>query len=387
MKTTRYAAPLLAGLLLTTGCSIGGLGSVPLPAPGIGSSSYTLTAKFSNALNLPLRAKVRYAGADIGEVESMSAINYEAVTRLRVRSDVQLPFGSNAELRSATPLGDVFVSIAPPPQPDPLGRQLTNGDTIGLESTSAASTVESVLSSAAVLVNGGAIRNFTNVINGLGKASGDRGEAFGDLINESNRLLDKFDNRSAQLESAVNEVSALSNQLNTKNATITELMTASKPAFDTLADNVQQINALVSQIGGATNQLAKFPSIAGTDRSGRSLIADANTLSRAFSDVTQSPDISLAAINRLLPLFVKITPGQSFSVNAQMDRLVLGSIPDIGGFQGDPGLHGPKRYNWAQLVGSIKYSLWRLQERVVGQGPDSPMGQAPPPAPESEPPR
>ena len=65
-----------------------------------------------------------------------------------------------------------------PPNPDaPL---LKDGDTIDLDSTTAAATVESVLSSAAILVNGGAVRNFTNIVNGLGKATGDQGQAFGD---------------------------------------------------------------------------------------------------------------------------------------------------------------------------------------------------------------
>lgn len=60
-------------------------------------------------------------------------------------------------------------------------------------------------------------------------------------------------------------------------------------------------------------------------------------------------------------------------------RTVLGSIPDAG-FKGDVGSHGPKRYNWAQLVGSFKYTLWRLQERVVGKGvygEDVPMRPSP----------
>ena len=67
---------------------------------------------------------------------------------------------------------------------------LRDGDTIGLDSTTAAATVESVLSSAAILVNGGAVRNFTNIINGFGKATGDQGQAFGDLIRQvPTRLL------------------------------------------------------------------------------------------------------------------------------------------------------------------------------------------------------
>ena len=73
---------------------------------------------------------------------------------------------------------------------------LRNGDTIGLESTAAASTVESVLGSAAVLVNGGTVRDFTNIINGFGKATGDQGQAFGELIRKSNQLLGTLNSRS-----------------------------------------------------------------------------------------------------------------------------------------------------------------------------------------------
>lgn len=93
-----------------------------------------------------------------------------------------------------------------------------------------------------------------------------------------------------------------------------------------------------------------------------------NRLAGAFNDVAISPDTSLAALNRLIPPMVKIMAGTSFSAKLQLDQLVLGAIPDIG-YMGDPGLHGPKRYDWEKLVGSVKYTLWRLQERVVGQGP------------------
>ncbi|MGL5442399.1 MAG: mammalian cell entry protein, partial [[Mycobacterium] stephanolepidis] len=40
-----------------------------------------------------------------------------------------------------------------------------------------------------------------------------------------------------------------------------------------------------------------------------------------------------------------------------------------------------KQADWGYLVGSFKYSLYRLQERVVGQGPNPPMPPAPEPAP------
>ena len=371
-RRNRLLPVALAACLTASGCATEGLASLPLPAPGVGSGGYTLTAVFSNALNLPANATVKLAGADVGELESMVAHNYTAVTTLRIMDGVQLPVGSTAELRSATPLGDVFVALKPPDAPAPGTPLLKDGDTIGLESTRAAATVESVLSSAAILVNGGAVRNFTNIINGLGKATGDQGQAFGDLIGKTNHTLGTLNERSDEISTALTETARLVEQIEAKNDSISELMGEAGPATETLAAHTTAVADLIEQVGATTQQLRKFPSIAGTDTSRRSVVADANTVARAWNDVALAPDATLFALNRLMPPLVKATPGNAISVRASIDRLVLGSTPDIG-FSGDTGLHGPKRYNWRQLVGSIKYTLWRLQERVVGKGPDMPQ--------------
>ena len=373
-RMKRALAAATAAAMITTGCSVG-LGDLPLPAPGVGTGGgYTVTAVFANALNLPAEANVKLSGADVGTMKSLVAKNYTAVAELQIRDGVQIPVDSRVELRSATPLGDVFVAINPPSPPTPGAPLLKDGDTIGLDSTAAAATVESVLSSAAIVVNGGTVRNLTNLINGAGKATGDQGEAMGNLVNLTDEVLGKLNARSADIEAALTETSALADRLDAKNPELTAVLEAMGPATDVLAANTNQIVDVVQQLGATTAQLGRFPSIAGTDDSGRSVIRDMNTLSRAWNDVALSPDTSMAALNRLLPPLVKSTSGSAVNLTVGIDRLVLGSIPDIG-FKGDPAFHGPKRGDWAEMAGSVKYVLWRLQERVVGQGPDSRMGQ------------
>ncbi|WP_445166970.1 MlaD family protein [Mycolicibacterium sp. Dal123E01] len=370
----RLIATLLVAVVSVgaTACSSNGLSSLPLPAPTVGSGGYRLTAIFSNALNLPASAKVKLAGADVGQMETMIARNYTAVTTIRIMDGVRLPQGSTAELRSATPLGDVFIALKPPPGASATTPLLKDGDTIGLDSTAAAATVESVLSSAAVMVNGGAVRNLTNVINGMGKATGDHGQAFGDIIAKTNGTLSKLTARSDQISDALTETSRLAKELDAKNRALSEVMVAAGPATDTLAANTDTVADVVQQIGDTGTQLEKFPSIAGTDTSGRSVIGDANTIARSWNDLVLAPNANLASLNRLMPPIIKATASNSFSVRASIDRLVLGSIPDAG-FLGDPGFHGPKRYDWAQMVGSFKYTLWKLQQRVVGSGPGVPQ--------------
>ncbi|WP_158019389.1 MlaD family protein [Mycobacterium basiliense] len=374
MITSKIAALAIATttVVFTAGCATNGLGSLPLPAPGLGSGGYELTAVFGNALNLPMKAKVKLAGADIGQVTSMVARDYTAVTTLRIANGVRLPRGTTAELRTATPLGDVFVALQPPTPADVNAPLLRGGDTIDLGSTAAAATVEAVLSSAAILVNGGAVRNFTNIINGFGRATGDQGQALGDLIRKANQLLGTLSSRSEQISTALAELARLAEEIDAKDRTIAELMAVAGPATKALAANTTELADLVRQVGDTSHLLARFPSIGGTDPSGRSIIGDLNTIARAANDVAVSPETSWLTLNRMIPALIKSTSGEAISVRVSVDRLVLGSIPDIG-YGGDIGRQGPRRYNWAQFIGSLKYTLWRLQERVVGRGPNSPQ--------------
>ncbi|MGI9124772.1 MAG: hypothetical protein ACR2JM_08465, partial [Mycobacterium sp.] len=141
---------------------------------------------------------------------------------------------------------------------------------------------------------------------------------------------------------------------------------------DTLAQHTTQIADLVVQAGSTTEMLGRFPSLNGTDTSGRSVVADMNTISSAFNDVVLDPNSNLLAINRLMPPVIKATSGGSISLKGTIDRLILGHIPDIG-FPGDDGFHGPKWSTYNQMIGAFKYTLFRLQERVVGRGPDVPQ--------------
>jgi virulence factor Mce-like protein len=359
--------------LTTAGCATNGLASLPLPKPGLSrGSGYTITAVFENALNLPAFAKVRLAGADVGQLETLEAKDYTAVATLKIRDGVELPRGSTVELRSATPLGDVFIAVKPPVNSSGAGL-LKNGDVIPIEDTAEAATVENLLTGAAVLVNGGAVQNLTDLINGAGKAAGENGgKNFRVLVDRTNQLLGTMDRRTDQISDSLTALSGLSRRIDEKNYVLVDLMTAAAPATNVLAQHTNQIADLVVQAGAATESINKFPSINGTDNSGRSVIADLNKISSDFNDVVMDPNSNLASINKLMPPVIKASSGSAISLRGNIDRLILGHIPDIG-FAGDPGFHGPKWSTYNQLIGSFKYTLFRLQERIVGRGPNVPQ--------------
>jgi virulence factor Mce-like protein len=348
--------------MLLAGCATG-LDSLPLPAPGRTGDSISVTAVFANALNLPAKAKVKLNGANIGEVESIRAQDYTAHVTMRISADVPLNEGATAELRSATPLGDVFVAIRPDPNQDPVAPPLRDGSMIALNSTSAAATIEDVLGSAALLVNGGAIRHLVTVVNGAGSAVGGRGEKVAALLRNSNTLIKRLNARTAQIEGALRSTSDLAAALSAREDTLNKAISAAGPGMSTIRANTTQLADLVDAVARITNQLNRFPSMQGTDT--RSLIADLNRLAAMFNDSALDPNISWDGWNRIIGIIVKSASGANAHAAADVAQLALGSLPDMN-WPGDPAFHGPDGTDWHAMIGSLRYQWNLLLSKVYG---------------------
>lgn len=349
--------------VLVAGCATG-LETLPLPAPGgAGGDRMSLTAVFSNALNLPAKAKVKLNGADIGDVESIRAQDFAAYVTMRISAGVPLRAGTTAQLRSATPLGDVFVAIQPNPDPAADAPLLRDGDTIAVNSTSAAATVEDVLSSATLLINGGAIRRLVTVVNGAGSALGGRGEKVAALLQHSNTLIARLNARSVQIDGALRSTSDLAAALSARQDTLNEAIAAAGPGISTINDNTGQLADLVDAVARVTNQLNRFPSMQGTDT--RSLIADLNRLSATFNDVSLDPALQLNRFNWITELWISASKGPNLAAAGDIAQLALGSLPDKN-WPGDPAFHGPDGTDWHAMIASLRYEWNLLLSRIYG---------------------
>lgn len=358
-------AALATGLaVLLAGCAAG-LDSVPLPAPGTRGASYLLTAVFSNALNLPTKAKVKLYGADIGEVDSIHARDFTAHVNLRIRADVPLHAGATAELRSATLLGDVFVQIKPAPDQAADAAPLHDGDQIPLDDTAAAPTIEELLNSMAMLVNGGTIGYLVKTTNGAGRTLGGRGTRVETLLGETRTLLSRLTARSAQLDGALRNTSDMAGALAARRDTLDASLTEVAPAMAVIAENTGQITDLVDRVAHISDQLARFPSVAGTDA--RSLTADLNALAAVFNDITVDPELRLYSFNRLLGILIKSTNSTAGHARVVLSKLTLAPWPDLN-YPGDPGFHWTDGTDWHQMIGSLRYEWNVLLDKLYGSG-------------------
>lgn len=367
-RITRRIISCTAVALVTTtasGCGLS-LESLPLSGPSAATTSYTVTAMFANALNLPAKAKVRLNGADIGEVDSISVHNFTAGVKMSIRSDVRLPKTVSVELRSATPLGDLFVAVKPDPKQTSNTPMLGSGDVIPVVATYGGATVEEVLGSAALLVNGGVIKNVTTLLNGAGAAVGGAGTNVRDLLDQSNSLISRLAARTTQIKTAMQNTSALAATISARQSTLNTALSAAAPATSVLAENISQIADITDTVSRVTNQLSRFPSLQATDT--RSLIADLNKLSAAFNDVAVDPNLSLTPLNQLLPIVLKSFGATNLRGTAELVKLAIGALPDKN-YPGDPMIHGPDGTDWHAMVGSMRYEWNLLLGKIYGPRP------------------
>lgn len=225
----RAACALLAAVAisLTAACS---LDPTRLPVPGAYSPdhAYRIKIQFSSVLNLPARAKVDSGGVQIGVLDHVELDGTTAVAYVDISSDSTLPGNTRAELRQATPLGDIYIALVPPEDraDHNSAALLRDGDTIPLRNTAPADNVEDVLRSVSNLVAGGAIGTLQTTVVNLNKA---------------------FPKDPAELTRIQQTIAGVLNDLAANQDTMDAMLSGMENITTNLAANTQVFNRLVTE--------------------------------------------------------------------------------------------------------------------------------------------
>ena len=214
---------LAAGIGLTAACS---LDPTRLPVPGAYTPHhpYRIKIQFSSVLNLPARAKVDSGGIQIGVLDHVQLDGATAVAYVEMSGDTTLPENTRAELRQATPLGDIYIALLPPDKASTTF--LHEGDTIPLRNTAPAANVEDVLRSVSNLVAGGAIGTLQDTVVNLNKA---------------------FPKDPAELTRTHQTVAGVLNDLAANQDTIDGILASMDNITATLTQNTEVFNRLVAE--------------------------------------------------------------------------------------------------------------------------------------------
>lgn len=362
LRSNRTRTRALAGLALVVALSaVPACGvtveNIPLPKPRVSGEAYTVHAIFSDALNLPAQAKVKVGGSDVGIVTDISTSNFTADVTMQIRKDVALPAGSKAELRQATPLGDVFVAIAMPPR-EPGQEMIPDGGTVPLEQTSAGATVEELLTSISLLVNGGGINQLSKLVSEVDSIVGGRGEQISHLIVEMTNIIESLNGQTDHIDATLNGLDATFATLNQNKDSLGAVADALPPMIGTLAETNQQIGEVLAKIGVTSAALDDFAST--TTSQFDNLLQNTTKLMNGLSQMGDSLGATLTTMHDLKPKAMASMEGQTLAVAVTLQYLSVGALSD------PLGSRVPDGSDITAFVGSLIEVLDRVQERLQG---------------------
>ncbi|MCU1647691.1 MAG: mammalian cell entry protein [Nocardia sp.] len=352
---TRLLLPLLISVTAISGCGIT-VEDLPLPRPGVGANSYSIHAIFGNALNLPASAHVKIGGSDVGEVTAISTRNYIADVEMSIRGDVQVPANATAELRQATPLGDVYVAISLPPR-TPDQQLLHAGDTIQQQNTSAGASVEDLLLSVATLVNGGALNRLANISTELDSMVAGRGPVLAHLITEMTSATTALNQRSDQLDGFLGATGGLLAQFNQRKAELSAVADTVPAMISAIADDNRKIGDLLGKIATTGAALDDFAKTSATDLS--TLLDSTEKLTSSLARMGDNFAGTLDALHEVTPKLLTTMRGNAMAFYGTANYLGIGALYD-------PGSKFPDGSDANAFTGSLLDVLQRVYNRVTG---------------------
>jgi virulence factor Mce-like protein len=318
---------MCAALLLTAGCGVSAA-DLPLPTGGTAGPSYRLTAVFDDALNLPDGAHVMLNGDEIGRVREITTRDYTARVEMAVRSDVALPVGTTAELRQATPLGEVFVALHPPTPAPPGAAVLRDGDTIGLPDTTASATVEDLLTAMSALVNGGGLAQVQTIVTELNTATDGRAAQIAHLLGQTRQTLGTLTASTADIDRVLAASEQLAGTLRARSGSVDTAFDDLTPGIRELADQTDRLTDAVRAAGRLSGTGADL--LRRSDDDIRDAARDLGPVLDGFARTRPFLGASLRDIVFFGKVFEKFTEGESAAAGGDVTLLPLVSLPRLG---------------------------------------------------------
>ncbi|WP_040867258.1 MCE family protein [Nocardia exalbida] len=353
LRRTAMAAALVATVSTATGCTVT-VSSLPMPKPGIGAPGYPIRAAFRDALNLPDHAHVKIGGTDIGVVTAISTTNFIAEVEMLIREDIELPRGTTAELRQATPLGDIFVAMTLPAAAAD-GANLRAGDIIGTEHTSAAASVEQLMMSVSMLINGGGINQAAKITSEMDSMFAGRAPQLAHLISEMTAVIAALNQRTGDIDNTLTGLNVLTGELAGRKAELGAAADTFPALLALFAENNQSIVDLLDKVSTTMTALGDF-----TETTGPQAVSLFDSIQRLMSGFTQMGDDlggTLDGLHTLYPSLMASLDGPALAVAATVSYLSVGALTDPSGSR------VPEIGDVPAFIGSLAQVI----EKVIGR--------------------
>ncbi|MDQ4111144.1 MAG: MCE family protein [Actinomycetota bacterium] len=238
---------VVAGALMLTGCGTFSVYDLPLPG-GVdaGDDAISVTAQFQDVLDLVPQSTVKLEDIDVGKIDKVWLDDGVATVEMLLKKDVNLPTNARASIQQTSLLGEKFVSLERPAEPEPT--KLADGSTIPLSQTGRNPEIEEVFSALSLLLNGGGVAQLKTISTELNKALAGREDAARSVLHQIEKLARDLDNNKEKIVAAIEALDALAKATNAQmgsiDAALDELPSALSSIDKQRADLVKMLKAL-----------------------------------------------------------------------------------------------------------------------------------------------
>lgn len=240
---------LLVLAFLVSSCRFDGAYDLPLPGgkavdPG---KAITITAEFTDALNVVPRTAVMVDDVPVGQVSQIDRVGWHAKITMQVRKDLDLPANTVAEIRQTSLLGEKYVALLEPTGTAPSGR-LSDGDNIPLSATGRNPEVEEVLGALSFVLSGGGIGQLRTISTELNKMMNGRTEDLRDLLGRIDTLVGTLDGQKDDIVRAMEGIDHLAATLDDEKKTVGAAIDAIGPAVKVLNEQHQALVTMLREL-------------------------------------------------------------------------------------------------------------------------------------------
>jgi phospholipid/cholesterol/gamma-HCH transport system substrate-binding protein len=238
-------ALLLGAVVLLSGCR----GAAGLPLPGGASADgpqITVSAEFTDVLDLVPRSAVKVADVTVGEVTAIELDGWTARVTMRIPASTTLPDDARAELRQTSLLGEKFVELAAPATGG-TGR-LGDGDLIPLARTGRNPEVEEVLAAMSMLLNGGGVGQLKIIESELNDAMRGNHEEIRSLVTELSTFVGGLEEQKADIVRALDGIDTLSARLAARKDDLAAILEETPKGLKILADQRTQLTEMLTAL-------------------------------------------------------------------------------------------------------------------------------------------
>lgn len=220
--TTRLLAPLVVLTLLMAGCTT--------------DDTITLYAEFEDVIDLVERASVRAGDVPIGTIASITLTEDEmARVEMRIDADIVLSQDTEAWLSKTSLLGERFVDL----RPQGGGGQLQDGDVI--LATKVVTDFEDLVGTGADVLAGLSAQRLAVAVQSGAEALGGRGQLLGQVIDDVQVLVARYEGGSGTITRLIDELAALTASLAPDAAANAEDLVLLRETTDALDEQDEQL--------------------------------------------------------------------------------------------------------------------------------------------------